>query len=1006
MASPSVRWLVAVGLLGLLTQSIALGDPPRDLIPKPPQQDEPWTPPNCGLPPKIISAAEALFQQGLADPRGCEYRQVVVNTLWQDAVVMHAWVLPAQNGNSRRFAVSWDGLVHAIEKVGPPTALRADIAANLKWHLAQDTTGVADDVPLHLDELAVCLLLRIGEKELATQLWDALQVSRGNESTEEYDPYPDLARQWASSTFSQLFYSHVQAHDERALHYARLLTRTAPLIEAEARRRNANPETNDDEKLLTFTKQLPDLLADQERRARQGRRAPVICMGPDREPSAAKRIAALIERLDEVEYRDVFGRVDRISGALVQEGEAAIEPLLDCMQNDNRLTRAQPPGFCNRGESREVYYVHEVAYDMVTTILHAWPRDFEPAFTDRIVERPEPTRQELVERLRAYRRKTAHLPFAERWYQALANDQAAPDQWLHAANILVMDESRYLSRANIWYDVYRQPAAEPTPKLVGESLRGKKDPTVTALLLKRMVQVHSNSIASDLAACLARWEPALALPVLINQSRNCRKARAIGSFLDLMQLRVEAGDERALYEYADWLRRTEPSNNSDYSQRPERQLLLMCQNANHPALGRAADYMFHNSKSPWLARFANDQNKDSRIFWHELNERLYHVPAFQRALLLELTNKAKAGDAELVDGCLRVEAEFGFGQGGNDDPQFPNRVKTDFRFCDYVAYKIGRGYAGAPRCELYWPEARRDAAVKACQAFLKKYGSRLGEDRMNFPKLNNPATEEQARLGQAIFALNGQARTVNLPKFPMPAVWLTNRDHPTVIHYFPPNSKKLVHEIFYEQKGDIWQAEEFWDGSRWQRFYGFAGIHQIAKVPAAEIEFPDSDWLSLPHGIDVRLQGPVVKGNMDDENNPRVPANQPIALALWLRNRTGLDLTVTRGETPLRLELHYSPEMISRKGMPVPEAKGDSDWTPILMRAGAAVIVPSPHSLGPAQETLAGEIDLRRIFPLDRPGFYRLRIIAQKSPKEEHTRLYQFSLFQPKSSTVSVSAPQ
>ena len=33
-----------------------------------------------------------------------------------------------------------------------------------------------------------------------------------------------------------------------------------------------------------------------------------------------------------------------------------------------------------------------------------------------------------------------------------------------------------------------------------------------------------------------------------------------------------------------------------------------------------------------------------------------------------------------------------------------------------------------PRCELYWPEDRRDRAVEACTAYLKRYGDRFKAD--------------------------------------------------------------------------------------------------------------------------------------------------------------------------------------------------------------------------------------------------------------------------------------
>jgi hypothetical protein len=52
----------------------------------------------------------------------------------------------------------------------------------------------------------------------------------------------------------------------------------------------------EEDPFLPFLKQLPALLADQERRAK-ARLVPIVCIGPGRHPNRAKRIAALIAGL-------------------------------------------------------------------------------------------------------------------------------------------------------------------------------------------------------------------------------------------------------------------------------------------------------------------------------------------------------------------------------------------------------------------------------------------------------------------------------------------------------------------------------------------------------------------------------------------------------------------------------------------------------------------------------------------------------------------------------------
>jgi hypothetical protein len=106
-------------------------------LPEPPQQKEPWTPPKTTLPESVVTATRALFDAGLADPRGGEYRVIEVGTgsCWSgDArtVRTHGWVFPAEKAQKQRFAVGWNGLVYPVVSVGREANLRADLRAVLQ----------------------------------------------------------------------------------------------------------------------------------------------------------------------------------------------------------------------------------------------------------------------------------------------------------------------------------------------------------------------------------------------------------------------------------------------------------------------------------------------------------------------------------------------------------------------------------------------------------------------------------------------------------------------------------------------------------------------------------------------------------------------------------------------------------------------------------------------------------------------------------------------------------
>ncbi|MCK4374112.1 MAG: hypothetical protein KAX19_02250, partial [Candidatus Brocadiae bacterium] len=100
-----------------------------DSLPTPPQQNAPWTPPETALPQEFVKTTRRLFDLGMADPRGLEYREVEVGTgrVWRRTGIVetHGWLLPA-HGGKQRFAVCWNGLVYPVVSVGAQADARAD----------------------------------------------------------------------------------------------------------------------------------------------------------------------------------------------------------------------------------------------------------------------------------------------------------------------------------------------------------------------------------------------------------------------------------------------------------------------------------------------------------------------------------------------------------------------------------------------------------------------------------------------------------------------------------------------------------------------------------------------------------------------------------------------------------------------------------------------------------------------------------------------------------------
>jgi hypothetical protein len=154
---------------------------------------------------------------------------------------------------------------------------------------------------------------------------------------------------------------------------------------------------------------------------------------------------------------------------------------------------------------------------------------------------------------------------------------------------------------------------------------------------------------------------------------------------------------------------------------------------------------------------------------------------------------------------------------------------------------------------LYWQQAQRDAAVKACAEFLTIFGEHLrytgkyefepypeATARLTFDPLDHPATLREASSHQAIFSLEGQGerRIYKLSSVPMRARWLALKKYPRDLNGRGANGKPVINQE-YEQEAWVWQAEEVKTAAGWERYFGVVGPHEIEKVPAAEIDFPN-----------------------------------------------------------------------------------------------------------------------------------------------------------------------
>jgi hypothetical protein len=939
-----------------------------DGLPQPPQQKTPWTAPKTTLPPNFVAAVTLLFEQGMADPRGCEYRQIGVmvgetTVGHSDIVRTHGWVFSGKRGDRFNFAVCWDGLVYPLAELGDVADVRADVQAVLE--AAQDPTllryegrrytGEGHSVWYEdLDLLQTGLLLRFGEVALAEKLWKVLHRPRKGESQpnaeQEGDYYLTLADQWAEAQFELAVSAHLRGDDGLALARCRQLSTFAEAARPEMKKRL--PEAKEDDRPpLAFLAQLPQLLADQESRHKQARN-PVVCIGRGKEPNQAKRIAALIDRLDEVTARQTMtkGGVefwnDTIVRALVREGEPAVEPLLACLENDQRLTRSVL--------SRDYLMgVHWAADAVLAGILG--PLDFAPVLPlgqPQDVERN--ARKARAVSIRAFHQKNPGKTPADYWFGVLADDTVYATNWLSASSHLVWPGTASFYNGTLSYGP--QFGHKPSDRgkqwaIAGELLRRKQNPSLTELFLKRIGQLKELDKRLDMTRDLTRWDAKAAVPVLTELAKGYHETGDISHYVELLEARVKADDQTALNEYVAWICTLNPSGLRSHAARPCFRLMWL--RRDHPGIAEAADALFADQRSPWVGWFREEAGGGL------LATPLLYLPAFRKLALALLANKADYGQVTVAPyRQLSIQLPRSLTVQGwrSSDPLLPEETVTrTFRTCDYAAWLIGTGLEGAPRCELYWPEAMCDVAVATCAAFVERYGERvvLQEDvmfyraKMPFPALDQPATKAQAQSGAAIFSLEGEGtvRTAPLGALPIKARWVALKDQQYQERTFDRDTGKWVIYTGYHQHGLVYQAEEVFKDGVWQRFYGFVGSHHIDKVPAADIEFPPQEpnpsylreWAPVAEGIDGHLDGPLFEDDSDEQGPLRLPSNSPLAFRLSLWNHSGLDRHVPDLKAVVSVKLAYSPEKVSRQGVLVPAAaaqEGDWDELPLLPTAG------------------------------------------------------------------------
>jgi hypothetical protein len=518
-------------------------------------------------------------------------------------------------------------------------------------------------------------------------------------------------------------------------------------------------------------------------------------------------------------------------------------------------------------------------------------------------------------------------------------------------------------------------------------------------------ETYNSADASWIAMSFVEWDQKLGMPLLKKHYESVmnKLSSGLGDYAPetIPQMAVvlaDAGDHSVLKSYGERLRLAVEKNHVGLANELFTPLWLF---QDDPAMTDTAEAIFAEPA---------DKNPVSSESPDLLKTPLLGIKSFRTQLIHGLQDETPIGTVTVLEN-RRLKTSDSLRDPNHPDGDIPSLetliapvgTELQIRKCDQFAECLSH-VMGAPQIRFYWPQADRDAAVKSCVDFLNRYGEglryRKGFDGVSlgnysygvtFPLLDHPATKEENHSTHAIFSLEGQGerRQVHLPNMPIFATWTTLKKYPITVETWYGSRTEITSA--FDNCCCIWQAEEVKVNGKWQRFYGVVGSHDVATVPAADIEFDAPfgagfGWTPLGNGVDFGLSRP---GQWD--NNRRlciVRPDAPLVVQLAIHNRLGVSqdvasqlvLTLPDGKMAVRAGLKIILDRLGDAG--TMQAERDPKYSvpihpksPQLLSAESL----SKRRLLESDETMdENRLDLRNYFDGMLSGVYRLQIIISK----------------------------
>jgi hypothetical protein len=712
----------------------------------------------------------------MADPRGCDYREIETVIVTHETVNVdewnasgttnktHGWILPTTRAEGTRYAIGWTGLIYPVVSIGSPANADDDARAMIRAmgppSIPEQTvfepgvqTYTDEEYSLNLKWLTpskAAMIFRFGSPELVDECAKLFPNK---------DPFLTLSIDYLWNSFDRALSAHIRGDDELAYTTAITLAKARELCEAGTKARGIEPQSvlpgsrlhgvNDGtqrELYYPFLKIFPLLLKDQERR--HARQTPL--RDPATIANQGERIAALIGQLENISIRktSLYSAEYDLSGsstvhALIGESWDAVEPLLQCYEQDERLTRIVHAVYTGERYDRIITDVRSAAYVALEGIIET------PQFAPDFSRSATPAEREAIykvsaSKIRDYANKYRGLSREDRLYAILKDDNG---QWLEAASVIVQPTNNPVLPLASWPYPWILPLnLEDSTRMLGEALRAKSNPSVTELLIKRIGDTLERGKRSEndaiglnggcnLGFCLAKWDPQAALKIFPklcdlsfsklspnNYKSYCSHEDLAGQLPVMIQFRARHGDTNALDEYATWLKAIEPQH---FSLQIGGMLAPLVEFPDSPAWIGAWEPIFDDEQSVWFNYLLKQNMPDpKRMESPSMNVEVFfgspmiNNGSFRKFVTRLLHEKSACGRimggsayGYWLDEKLSTRRRYGF---TINPPQDGSDVSgREFRTCDFYAWLLSNRIEGAPVFYLYWPESKRDEAISA-----------------------------------------------------------------------------------------------------------------------------------------------------------------------------------------------------------------------------------------------------------------------------------------------------